>query len=123
VRHVLCEHRGLAPVGASHDHVHCQDDLVIFIEGPQAKLRDIDNNGWLGEFMGQPTPALQRQLQLQNPLAEWNVQLADGPRIKPPVWLQPVPALEMLDAVSHRVGINIPEFDPANLSLQVTQKA
>src|SRR5215472_7223940 len=53
----------------SHDHVHLQDlRLAILgrVEGEQAKLRDVDDDGGSVEY-GQPAPALERELDLSDP--------------------------------------------------------
>ena len=73
--------------------------------------------------MRQPTPALQRQLQLGNSVAEWNVELSDRPLIESPVWLQAVPVLEVSHTVSMRIGIDISGFQCTGSRLQVTQQA
>ena len=89
--------RPVAAAGLADNYVHCEDRRSsggIVLERIESERRDVDDNVASGWPIGQPTPTLEREIDLAGALAQRNLQ--GGHRLEPQdtVSVQSMPMLK-----------------------------
>jgi hypothetical protein len=67
-------------IGATDNDFHRKRDVQLGIVGPQLELRHIHDQGWTRKAQGNPTPALQRQVEVRDAIGKGNHHLVIGLR-------------------------------------------
>src|ERR1019366_4223581 len=72
---LACKYRSLVPVSPADDDFHGKIHSILFIRGIQSKRGNIHDNRWAFKLMGQPSPTLQREFELNHAPVKRGIEL------------------------------------------------
>ena len=104
--HVGEDRRVVVADHLADDDAHGEVELVLRVVAAQDELRQVDHQRRVDVLVGQPAPALQRVLQLDDALGERDVERLDGLRRELAVFGEAVAMLIALDCVGERRGVD-----------------